>query len=42
MKIGMDLRKYEEVKWNTLLKHTIEVFRALDKKYNAALNEPKE
>jgi hypothetical protein len=29
--IGHDLRKYEEIKWNTLSKHTFEVFRNLSK-----------
>jgi len=31
------LSKYEEIKWNTLMKHTLDVFRNLNKKYAEAL-----
>lgn len=31
-RIGRDVSKYEEIKWNTLMKHTLDVFRNLNKK----------
>lgn len=35
--IGYDLLKCEEDKWKILVKHTMEVFRNLNKKYQEAL-----
>lgn len=39
MLIGMDLSKWEEDKWNLLTKYTLEVFKNVDKKYQAKLSE---
>ena len=39
--IGFNLTKWEEAQWNLLTKYTLDVFRALNKKYQASLNEDK-
>ena len=39
MLLGMDLAKWEEDKWNLLTKYTLEVFKNVDKKYQARLSE---